>query len=34
MSAQLLNYLRIARKEIGLLLFFGPTPEVERLVLG
>ena len=29
--AQLLTYLRGARKKIGLLLFFGPSPEVERV---
>jgi GxxExxY protein len=32
--AQLLTYLRISRKTLGLLLFFGPSPEVERVVLG
>ena len=32
--AQLLTYLRISRKSLGLLLFFGPSPEVERVVLG
>jgi GxxExxY protein len=31
--AQLLTYLRIARKDLGLLLFFGPSPEVERVEL-
>jgi GxxExxY protein len=31
--AQLLTYLRSAKKKIGLLLFFGPSPEVERVVL-
>jgi GxxExxY protein len=31
--AQLLTYLRSARKKVGLLLFFGPSPEVERVVL-
>ena len=31
--AQLLTYLRIARKDFGLLLFFGPSPEVERVAL-
>ncbi|MDQ6635793.1 MAG: GxxExxY protein [Gemmatimonadota bacterium] len=32
--AQLLTYLRISRKALSLLLFFGPSPEVERVVLG
>jgi GxxExxY protein len=31
--AQLLTYLRMSRKDLGLLLFFGPTPEVERIAL-
>ena len=31
--AQLITYLRMARKRLGLLLFFGPTPEVERVAL-
>jgi GxxExxY protein len=31
--AQLITYLRISRKDLGLLLFFGPTPEIERVVL-
>jgi GxxExxY protein len=31
--AQLVTYLRIARKGLGLLLFFGPSPEVERVTL-
>jgi hypothetical protein len=26
-----LSYLRISRRKLGLLLFFGPTPEVERV---
>jgi hypothetical protein len=33
-KAQLLNYLRFSRKEVGLLLFFGPSPDIERVVLG
>ena len=32
--AQLLTYLRTSRKEVGLLLFFGPKPRIERVVLG
>jgi GxxExxY protein len=31
--AQLLTYLRIMRKQLGLLLFFGLTPQVERVSL-
>ena len=31
--AQLITYLRLSRKDLGLLLFFGPTPEVERVAL-
>jgi GxxExxY protein len=31
--AQLLTYLRTMRKQLGLLLFFGPTPQVERVSL-
>src|SRR2546423_3907297 len=31
--AQLITYLRTSRKELGLLLFFGPSPEVERVSL-
>jgi GxxExxY protein len=31
--AQLITYLRASRKTLGLLLFFGPTPEVERVSL-
>jgi GxxExxY protein len=31
--AQLLTYLRTSRKALGLLLFFGPAPEIERVVL-
>jgi GxxExxY protein len=29
--AQLLTYLRTLKKQLGLVLFFGPTPEVERV---
>lgn len=31
--AQLLTYLRTSRKDLGLLLFFGPTPDIERVTL-
>lgn len=31
-KAQLVNYLRIARIEVGLLLFFGPEPSFKRVV--
>jgi GxxExxY protein len=31
--AQLVTYLRITRRHVGLLLFFGPTPEVQRVEL-
>jgi GxxExxY protein len=31
--AQLLTYLRASRRKLGLLLFYGPSPEVERVVL-
>lgn len=30
--SQLLNYLRGSRLEVGLLLHFGPMPNVERLI--
>lgn len=32
-KAQLLTYLRASRRKLGLLLFYGPTPEIERVVL-
>lgn len=31
--AQLVTYLRVAKRQVGLPLFFGPTPEVQRVVL-
>jgi GxxExxY protein len=31
--AQLLTYLRASRRKLGLLLFYGPSPEIERVVL-
>ena len=31
--AQLLTYLRASKRKIGLLLFYGPSPGVERVVL-
>jgi len=31
-EAQLLNYLKAGNKEIGLLLNFGPKPEVKRRI--
>jgi GxxExxY protein len=31
--AQLLTYLRGTRQQLGLLLFFGPTPEIARISL-
>ena len=30
--AQLLNYLNVTRLPVGLVLFFGPTPKVKRLI--
>ena len=31
--AQLLTYLRASKKKLGLLLYYGPSPEVERVTL-
>ena len=31
--AQVLTYLRAMKKQTGLVLFFGPSPQVERVVL-
>jgi GxxExxY protein len=31
--AQLLTYLRASKRRLGLLLFYGPSPELERVVL-
>jgi GxxExxY protein len=33
LRARVLTYLRATRKKIGLVLFYGPSPEVERVVL-
>ena len=32
-KAQLLTYMRASKRKLGLLLFYGPTPEIERVVL-
>lgn len=31
--AQLITYLRTSRRNVGLLLFFGPPPEIDRVAL-
>ena len=31
--AQLLTYMRNSRNDLGLLLFFGPSPEIERVTV-
>lgn len=31
--AQVLTYLRATKKQVGLVLFHGPSPEIERVVL-
>ena len=33
-EAQLMNYLRATRFEVGLLLNFGPKPEIRRRIVG
>ena len=33
-EAQLMNYLKATRLEVGLLLNFGPRPEVKRRIVG
>ena len=33
LTERVLTYLRATRKTIGLVLFFGPSPQVERVVL-
>ena len=32
-KAQLLTYMRASKRKLGLLLFYGPTPEIERVTL-
>lgn len=32
-KSQLLTYLRATKKDLGLVLFFGPSPEVQRVVI-
>ena len=32
-KAQLLTYMRASKRKLGLLLFYGPTPEIARVVL-
>ena len=32
-KAQLLTYMRASKRKLGLLLFYGPKPEIERVIL-